>query len=54
MNILVYRNTIIISVSEFSQCPELTFVSGTVWTGKKKKNQCFQDSDPTSMLMLTD
>ena len=35
MNILIYRNIIIISVNEFSKCPELTYGSGRVWTEKK-------------------
>ena len=36
MNILIYRNIIIISVNDFSKCPELTYGSGRVWTEKKK------------------
>ena len=48
MNILIYRNIIIISVNDFSKCPELTYGSGRVWT-EKKKNQNFQDSRPTLM-----
>lgn len=51
MNILIYRNIIIISVNEFSKCPELTYGSGRVWTGKKKI-QSFQDSRPTLILCM--
>jgi len=39
MNILIYRNIIIISVNEFLKCPELTYGSGRVWTGKKKNSE---------------